>query len=97
MLCNTTPPLDLTLPSLDRCSLTRVKSWPRQIRLLGWRPVRRTTSTSVSLRLPHRVIHSSPSPPPFVGKVFELCLAEIEKHSPSGAAPEVSAGKCVIM
>jgi hypothetical protein len=33
----------------------------------------------------------------FIGKVFELCLAEIEKRSPAGGQPEVPAGKCVIM
>ncbi|KAH7930092.1 hypothetical protein BV22DRAFT_1109521 [Leucogyrophana mollusca] len=32
-----------------------------------------------------------------VGKVFELCLAEIEKRSPHGQADQPEASKCLIM
>jgi len=32
-----------------------------------------------------------------VGKVFELCLAEIEKRSPHGQTDQPEASKCLIM
>ena len=51
------------------------------------------TSVSAALALAFLLSHIISSK----GKVFELCLAEIEKRAPAGASEAPADNKCVIM
>jgi Ras homolog enriched in brain len=80
---------------IDRCNLQRVRTLPRQIVQPGLRPARRITLMSVSclsIRTPNvtwpQLIYVA-------AKVFELCLAEIERQAPTKAEPQAS--RCLVM
>lgn len=87
-------PFILTVRIADKFSRTRAKNLPNPTRPHGWKPVQRTTSTSVRIHPPSFTLRTLKR---FLGKVFELCLAEIEKRSPHSQTDQPEASKCVVM
>lgn len=83
----------ITILAVDRSSPQRVSNWHRWITLFGSKRAPRTMLTLVSLLLCHyRVAQDLFG----TAKVFELCLAEIEKRT-SNSQPEPTGRRCLIM